>query len=137
MLVTAKVFDETLDKLKAHPAWTVDVETNGLDWFGKNQICGIGVGLDTGETFYFPFRHFPSLESQNLFPPQLFQLMEVMNKCTTLIGYNIKFDLHFLEKEGLSIKGKELIDVIVLVRLTEPADVREFSLTTTIKRLLR
>ena len=135
MLVTAKVYDETLDKLKAHPVWTVDVETNGLDWFGKNQICGIGVGLVTGETFYFPFRHFPSLESKNLFPPQLFQLMQVMNNCTTLIGYNIKFDLHFLEKEGLDIKGKELIDVIVLVRLTEPADVREFSLTTTIKRL--
>jgi DNA polymerase I len=135
MLVTAKVFDETLDNLKAHPTWTVDVETNGLDWFGKNQICGIGVGVETGETFYFPFRHFPSLEADNLHPLQLDKLMQLMNKCTTLIGYNIKFDLHFLEKDGLNIAGKELLDVIVLVRLTEPADIREFSLTATIKRM--
>ena len=135
MLVTSKTYDETLDKLKNYPTWTVDVETNGLDWFGKNQICGVGVGIETGETFYFPFRHFPSLEAENLHPLQLGQLMEAMNQCSTLIGYNIKFDLHFLEKDGLSITGKELLDVIVLVRLTEPADVREFSLTATIKRL--
>lgn len=135
MLVTTKTYDETLDKLKKYPTWTVDVETNGLDWFGKNQICGVGVGIETGETFYFPFRHFPSLEAENLHPLQIGQLMEAMNNCSTLIGYNIKFDLHFLEKDGLSIAGKELLDVIVLVRLTEPADVREFSLTATIKRL--
>jgi len=60
--------------------------------------------------------------------------MEVIIERSTLIGYNIKFDLHFLENEGLVVSDKELLDVIVLVRLTEPADVREFSLTATIKR---
>ena len=85
MLVTTKTYDETLDKLKKYPTWTVDVETNGLDWFGKNQICGVGVGIETGETFYFPFRHFPSLEAENLHPLQIGQLMEAMNNCSTLI----------------------------------------------------
>ena len=134
MLVTPDTYESVLSDIKECATWVVDVETNGLEWQGKNQICGIGVAVETGDTYYFPFRHYPSLESVNLHPPQLFQLMEVMNERSTLIGYNIKFDLHFLEKDGLQTTDKELIDVIVLVRLTEPADVREFSLTATIKR---
>ena len=37
----------------------IDVETNGLDPYGNNQICGIGVGEDyySGLTQYYPFRH--------------------------------------------------------------------------------
>ena len=134
MLVTPDTYESVLTDLEQYTTWVVDVETNGLEWHGKNQICGIGVAVETGDTYYFPFRHYPSLEAVNLHPPQLFQLMEAMNKRSTLIGYNIKFDLHFLENEGLVVADKELIDVIVLVRLTEPADVREFSLTATIKR---
>ena len=34
----------------------VDVETNGLDAFGRNQLCGVGLGYKD-ETYYFPFRH--------------------------------------------------------------------------------
>ena len=137
MLVTPDTYDKVLETLQESPAWIVDVETNGLEWDGKNQICGIGIAAETDSeiaTYYFPFRHFPSLEAVNLHPPQLYRLIEAMNACITLIGYNIKFDLHFLEKDGLQTANKELIDVIVLVRLTEPADVREFSLTGTIKR---
>ena len=134
MLVTPDTYESVLTDLEQYTTWVVDVETSGLEWHGKNQICGIGVAVETGDTYYFPFRHYPSLEAVNLHPPQLFQLMEAMNKRSTLIGYNIKFDLHFLENEGLIVSDKELLDVIVLVRLTEPADVREFSLTATIKR---
>ena len=134
MLVTPDTYESVLADLEQYTTWVVDVETNGLEWHGKNQICGIGVAVETGDTYYFPFRHYPSLEAVNLHPPQLSQLMEVMNERSTLIGYNIKFDLHFLENEGLVVSDKELLDVIVLVRLTEPADVREFSLTATIKR---
>ena len=134
MLVTPDTYESVLADLEQYTTWVVDVETNGLEWHGKNQICGVGVAVETGDTYYFPFRHYPSLEAVNLHPPQLSQLMEVMNERSTLIGYNIKFDLHFLENEGLVVSGKELLDVIVLVRLTEPADVREFSLTATIKR---
>jgi DNA polymerase-1 len=134
MLVTPDTYESVLADLEQYTTWVVDVETNGLEWHGKNQICGIGVAVETGDTYYFPFRHYPSLEAVNLHPPQLFQLMEVMNERSTLIGYNIKFDLHFLEKDGLQTTNKELLDVIVLVRLTESADVRDFSLTGTIKR---
>jgi len=134
MLVTPDTYESVLADLEQYTTWVVDVETNGLEWHGKNQICGVGVAVETGDTYYFPFRHYPSLEAVNLHPSQLFQLMEVMNERSTLIGYNIKFDLHFLENEGLVVSDKELLDVIVLVRLTEPADVREFSLTATIKR---
>jgi len=85
MLVTPDTYESVISDLKAYSTWVVDVETNGLDWYGKNQICGIGVAVETGDTYYFPFRHYPSLEAVNLHPPQLFQLIEVMNERSTLI----------------------------------------------------
>ena len=33
------------------------METNGLNSFTKNQICGIGLGTLEGKTYYFPFLH--------------------------------------------------------------------------------
>ena len=50
------------------------------------------------------------------------------------IGYNLKFDLHFLEKDGLSLIDKKLIDVIVMVRLVEHSDIKDLALTPTAKR---
>jgi len=34
----------------------VDTETNGLDPFKYNQLCGIGISYSL-DTYYFPFRH--------------------------------------------------------------------------------
>ena len=62
MLVTPDTYDEALEYIQEYPAWTVDVETNGFNWYDTNQICGIGVGVGwEPKTFYFPFRHFPCL----------------------------------------------------------------------------
>ena len=51
-----------------------------------------------------------------------------------LLGYNLKFDLRFLQNEGLTIENKTLIDVMLLVRLTADSTVRELGLTKTIIR---
>ena len=57
---TEQQYKEALEVLLKHDVWTVDVETNGLDAFGMNQLFGVGVGISNGpdiQTFYFPFRH--------------------------------------------------------------------------------
>mgnify|MGYP003112374385 CR=1 FL=1 len=77
-VVTNKTFHEELDKLKQvleiDPTIVVDVETNGLDSFGYNQICGIGLGETNHEGLsqYYPIRHHVRLL---LFVPFLISLL--------------------------------------------------------------
>jgi len=125
-------FNEVLPTLNNHTV-VVDVETNGFDSYGINQICGIGVGfVDNLDSYYFPFRH--QQVGNNLPSECLDTLIEWLNQSKHLVGYNIKFDLRFLEKEGLLVEDKTLIDVLTMVRLTEPSTVKDLDLTNTIKR---
>jgi len=123
-------YKNALERLSAYPRWTVDVETNGLDPYGVNQLCGVGIGImdtDIEEivTFYFPFRH---QQGVNLEPSFLQDLMHVMSQREALLGYNLKFDLRFLENEGLDISNIKLLDGMVLVRLTADSTVKELGL---------
>ena len=129
-------YSVALEELSRYPTWTVDVETNGLDPYRTNQICGIGVGIyeETAEkisTFYFPFRH---QQGTNLVPDKLKELTGLMSTRASLIGYNLKFDLRFLENDGLDITTIQLIDGMILVRLTADSTVKELGLTKTITR---
>ena len=124
MLVNEQNYDTVKNKLKLFNSLVVDVETNGLNPFTKNQICGIGLGTLEGDTYYFPFLH---QQGGNLSQTYKNDLIEFLNTVDTLIGYNIKFDLHFLAREGLIIEKQELVDVIVMVRLTEPSDENDLS----------
>ena len=61
--------------------------------------------------------------------------IDVLNVFVTeYVGYNIKFDLHFLANEGLKVENKKLVDVIVMVRLIEHSDIRDLALTPTSSR---
>ena len=130
-------FAESLQTLKeaidSHKTIVLDVETNGLDSYNSNQICGIGVGepKSGGLLQYYPFRHH---QGENLDIGYLEKLIVYLNSLDAFIGYNIKFDLHFLEKDGLDTSNKKLIDVIVMVRLVEHSDVKELALTPTGQR---
>ena len=132
-VVTNATFGENLQHVRDIIARTekivVDVETNGLN-SDINQSCGIGVGEATfkGKSFYFPFRHH---QGENLDYDKLPELMEVLNQSKAVIGYNLKFDLRFLENDGFISEDKKLIDVIVMVRLVESSSVRDFGLTPT------
>ena len=133
-IVTNQTFNEDLQTLKTvidpHKSIVLDVETNGLDSYSLNQICGIGVGepKSDGLLQYYPFRHH---QGENLSSVYLKELIEYLNSLDTFIGYNIKFDLHFLSNDGLDTINKKLIDVIVMVRLIEHSDTRDLSLTPT------
>ena len=58
MLVdTVEKYVDVITTLKNHDTVVVDVETNGLDAFGINQLCGVGISTLAGDTHYFPVRH--------------------------------------------------------------------------------
>jgi len=131
MLVNVENYDTIKNKLKLFNSLVVDVETNGLNPFTKNQICGIGLGTLEGDTYYFPFLH---QQGGNLPQTCKVDFIKFLNTVDSLIGYNIKFDLHFLAREGLIIEDQDLVDVIVMVRLTESSEENDLSLTKTIIR---
>ena len=134
MIVTSETFESTLQSLPNTPEFIIDVETNGLDPYNMNQLCGIGLTNMSGDdTFYFPFRH--QSEEPNLSQANLDSLVAYINtNCKTLIGYNVKFDAKFLENEGVDINSMKLVDVLVMVRMTEPTTINQLSLTDTINR---
>ena len=135
MILTNETYKDIKWELETSSEWCVDVETNGLDPYGKNQVCGLGICGSDGEfafNHYFPFRH---QQGENLSEEARQEVIGWLNDIpSTLIGYNLKFDLHFLVNEGLIIGEKELVDVLVMVRLTEPTWIRDLGLTDTIKR---
>ena len=62
IIVDKQSYDDVVEHLLSTSTWIVDVETNGLNSFGMNQICGIGIALDCecaeDSSFYFPYFHF-------------------------------------------------------------------------------
>jgi len=124
---------DAIAQLEQSYALVVDVETNGLDAFGVNQICGVGISTLEGDTHYFPVRH---QQGYNLPYNCIEELLALLGAMDILIGYNIKFDLRFLEKEGWEPRPNQTwVDVIVMMRLIEPSTVKDLDLTSTITRV--
>ena len=132
LIDTVDKFVDAKNQLLNHDTVVVDVETNGLDAFGMNQLCGVGISTLTGDTHYFPVRH---QQGTNLPYKHIVELLEILGQMKSLIGYNIKFDLRFLEKEGMvALETQKWVDVIVMVRLIEPSTIKDLDLTSTITR---
>ena len=137
IIVTADLFDSSIKSLAESDTLFLDIESNGF-LFNRNTLCGVGISTATSEAMYFPFRHADHPEPlDNLSADHLATLLSTINKAKVLVGYNIKFDLKFLEFENpnlLTMEDKVLIDVLVMVRLTEKAKHERLDLTHTIAR---
>lgn len=113
-------FQLLLDKLYAGPLTTVfDLETTGLNSFKQDRLIGVallipGENKNPDESFYIPFRH---LDGDNLPITDLRKLAPFFaDPNRTLIGYNIKFDVHFTEAEDMFVHN-QLIDVMLAAHL--------------------
>ena len=79
-----RLYRQAASKLAEVSSWVVDVETNGLDPYGCNQICGLGIGtLGSKEAYYFPLRH---QQGHNLTDELWTDLITLMSLRETLIG---------------------------------------------------
>ena len=136
MIVTESNFQKVLKILKTQKILFIDTETSGLKPYEGDEVCGIGIGVAGGKEFYLPFRH-KHIESKNLSMDCFLKIIELINQTPILVGYNIKFDLHMLVKEGFQedfIEKRSLVDMIVAVRLIEDERFPKLSLSEVIDR---
>ena len=139
-IVTQQNFSDSISQLMGglidDPTIIIDIESNGTELFSNKQLCGIGIGIPSKENFlqYYPFRH-KHTQGENLDNDQLIALISILsNNATTFIGHNLKFDLHFLEDDGLVVDDKKMIDTIVMLRMIEHSDEKQLGLTKAIHR---
>lgn len=129
MLITERdKFEQVLSELKQSTYVVCDTETTGLDSFNQNQIIGIsffipeGAEADEGASYYIPFRHevnLPQLEGRRINAPisWLYELAPIFaDPRKILIGFNLKFDVNFIEAEGLMVNNM-LLDVLIAAHL--------------------
>jgi len=72
----------------------IDVETTGLSWVDPSiKIFGVALSV-RDEDYYWDTRRKPRI---------LEWLAEEVPRCKLVVNHNIKFDMHFLDKEGVHI----------------------------------
>lgn len=123
LISTKEEYDVFLKKLRDGPALTVyDLETTGLDPFKRDRLIGVAILIPddmegdkaSGESFYMPFRHMPG---KNLPIECLYSLAPFLaDPDRILVGFNIKFDVHFTEAERITVHNR-LADVMLAAHL--------------------
>lgn len=106
MLVTPENVARVLRLLDSASDLTIDLETTGLFPWQGDVMVGVAVqavnltGTGNGETFYLPFRH---EHPGNLGDVALNDLLRIFEGKALHTGFNYKFDLHFLLREGMRL----------------------------------
>ena len=104
MLVTQDRLAQVASFLQKRKALSLDTETTGLKWYNEDRIVSIIIS-DEEKDYYFNFKEYDGVEALDwavfietfnpifLSPVKLWYL------------HNAKFDLHMLEREGISLAG--------------------------------
>jgi len=91
---------------------TFDVETTTLNkgnpYSVSNKMCYIGCRTSEGV-----YKDFKIEYDSDPYGQQLKQFQELLNEHECLVGFNIKFDLHWILRYGLDITGKRVYDTQV------------------------
>ena len=98
----------------------LDTETTGLEWYGKDVICGFNVSLpDLDQHFYVPLRH--NTTEQQLPAQWAFQQIKPLLEDSTLgkVLHNAKFDAHMLYKESIELQGIIMDTMLSMFVLSE------------------
>ena len=114
--VTEETASEILDKIAKSKEVVVDVETDGLQPWHGNRLCGVGIAVSADEGYYFPFRH----PEYNLHSSWMWQIWAVLEQMEMLTGHNLKFDLAMMYQDGYNPpRGQTLADTMMTSRLCE------------------
>lgn len=135
MIVTTKAqWKKLIPRIAATKVLTIDAETTGLKPWEGDEMIGIGLALDDGDTFYLPFRH----ETEKTLDLKLLpELWRSINKAESLVGHNLKFDISFLNQDGFEVRyDQKLEDMMAAARLCEPDRFANLDLTSLLEKYL-
>ena len=90
-------------ELTNHKNVVIDTETSGLDIWGSSVPVGLAVATEE-DTYYFPWGH-DSGEQVPLDKVRWWAKNELQGK--VIIGHNLKYDLHMLEKVSTNLREVE------------------------------
>ena len=86
----------------------LDVETTisnkGNPFDGSNKLCYVGC-LTAGNSTLFNIEY-----DTSSYGDSLLDIQSMVNDCETLIGFNIKFDLHWIRRYGILFSTKRIWD---------------------------
>lgn len=114
---------ELLKRLSVESMISWDTETSGFDWFKDAQIIGHVFGYDLGDGVgprgvYFPIRH-ATWERQLPVDHVTWMARDILgDPRATVCGYNLKFDMHFGERDGIIVRAK-IHDGTIMVALID------------------
>jgi len=117
LIQTDDQFHEMIEKIaNGPPVLVYDLETTGLDPYLGDRLIGVAIlipdlsGKTEGEPFYIPFRH---KAGNNLSIEKFYYLAPFLTDPErVLIGFNIKFDIHFTEMDGIPVYN-QIVDVML------------------------
>ena len=103
--------------MKQLEEFAFDTETNTLRVFGNNsQFKCVGISISWGayNNYYIPMNHY--FETGQLPVSTVVKYLKPIfeNPEITIIGQNLKFDMHVLARIGINIKTNHLIDTMIL-----------------------
>ena len=119
--------EELISDYHTKSAFVLDLETEGLDPYkAEHRLIGVALSTMDGETAYVPFRHKTGF---NLPLYNLYKMAPLFaNNKKMMIGHNIKFDMNFLEMDGLRVNN-QIVDTMVMAHLANENE-RSFALKT-------
>ena len=117
LLTDKKVLEKVLERLESTTVVAFDTETTGLD-YTKDKLVGFSFCFEEDRAYYVPFGHFYLGVGEQIDHEDA---KEAMRKifCSQVVGHNIKFDLHFVQRflgESLPIYN----DTMILAWLINP-----------------
>lgn len=139
MLVTQPYqFTELLATLTKARYFAFDTETTGLSPYTEDRIIGLSFGVPQPDcsvaTWYVPFRHWRG-KRLNFNPKRIAEFASIFGDETkTVVGWNSKFDCHFLHVDKIKIKAK-VLDAMLAWHLSDE-NLMNYSLKDLAKRKL-
>lgn len=105
------------NKMSKLEEFAYDTETNTLRVYGPNsdfKCVGISISWGAYNNYYIPMNHY--FETGQLPTKTVVKYLKPIfeNPEVTIIGHNLKFDMHVLARIGINIQTNNLIDTMIL-----------------------
>lgn len=117
----------TFPDITRYPQISVDCESTGLDWYGKDRAFGVSIYLPSGDSEYYDIR-----KDINAFH----WMKDNLWKANKVVNHNIKFDIHMLRATGINLNPANCECTMIRAALIDE-HLMSYSLDNLLKKYLK